>query len=112
MAISLKQKIAEDIANLIASNVSKVRVFFDDNSTTDLSTANNTEHDADNNCYYANISFLISSSASKTIVKIEFYNASDELLFIDKFQFLIGRLKPNTIGRSKFTIVEISIPHR
>jgi len=83
MAISLKQKIAEDIANLIASNVSKVRVFFDDNSTTDLSTANNTEHDADNNCYYANISFLISSSASKTIVKIEFYNASAELLFID-----------------------------
>ena len=83
MAIALKQKIAEDIANLLASNVASVKVYFDDNSTLDLATTNNTEHDQDNNCYYANISFLISLTSSKTAVKYEFFNENGDLLFVD-----------------------------
>jgi len=83
MAIALKQKIAENIASLLASNVASVKVYFDDNSILDLTTTNNTEHDQDNNCYYANISFLISLSSSKTAIKYEFFNANGDLLFVD-----------------------------
>lgn len=83
MAISLKQKIAEEIANLLANKVYSVVVYFTDGTFLNATTTNNAQFDEANNCYYANISFAISLTAAKTINKIEFYNANNELLFID-----------------------------
>jgi hypothetical protein len=84
MAINLKQKIAEEVANLISNNVSYVICYFSDGTSSgNLNTVNNVEHDAGNTCYYANISFLISSQSQKTIIKIEFYDVNNNLLFAD-----------------------------
>jgi len=106
MAIALKQKIAEDIANLLASNVASVKVYFDDNSTLDLATTNNTEHDQDNNCYYANISFTLDLATSKTITKIEFYNSNGDLLFIDN-----GNLSDSLNAGNNYIIRKLKISY-
>jgi len=84
MAIILKRKMAEIIVNSIVQNVIKVKAYFSDTTETDILTASTSvEVDETNKCYYANVSFYVSTDNAKTIVKIEFYDSANNLLFVD-----------------------------
>ncbi|MEM1724378.1 MAG: hypothetical protein QXW71_01175 [Thermoplasmata archaeon] len=84
MAIVLMNKIAEEMVNLISQKVSYVKCYFDDGTNSgNINTNNSVEKDWNNKCYYANIGFLLSLLTQKTIIKIEFYDADNNLLFID-----------------------------
>ena len=91
MAIILKRKMAEIIANSIVQNVTKAKAYFSDATETDILTASTSvEVDETNKCYYANITFYVTTDNAKTIVKIEFYDNANNLLFVDNGNLTIS----------------------
>jgi len=91
MAIILKRKMAEIIASSIVQNVTKAKAYFSDATETDmLTTSTSIEVDETNKCYYANITFYVTTDNAKTIVKIEFYDNTNNLLFVDNGNLTIS----------------------